>query len=68
MFSFLTIDFNYLSNAPLVPAQFNINPTKYGSDINKKCILGFRDFEVIRSNQPQFRFDLNPTVGVVDKF
>ena len=67
IFNFLTTDYYPLNTNTLGPSQFNINPSKYGSDINKKCILGFYDMEAIRINQPTYRFDLDPTLGVVDK-
>ena len=47
--------------------QFNIDIAKYGRDIDKKCILGFPNFDDIRQIQPYFLFDLDPLIGPINE-
>ena len=54
----LTIDY-YVYRGNIFPTStFNISTEKYGTDFNKKCIIGFYTIFHLNRYTPYFKFDL----------
>ncbi len=52
--------------SPFSTATIGINTGKYGLDFNKKCIIGRFQIDYFNYNKPQYMFDLDPNVGVIN--
>jgi hypothetical protein len=65
------VEFNFLSWSsqirvdPFYYNDFNI-PATYGTDLDRRCILGFNRLIDMHYNKGAFDFDLDPVNGVIN--
>lgn len=68
------VEFNFLSwsgqmrDEPFSYNDFNIPTGTYGTDLDRRCILGFNRLNDIYYDKGAFDFDLDPVNGVINPY
>lgn len=55
-----------MSNPTFPNAVVGIDTVKYGTDFNKKCILGLMEIRTFNYITPKFYYDLDPAIGLIN--
>lgn len=65
-FNFLKYNRYSVPSNPFATATIGIDTSIYGTDFNKKCIIGLPNIDTFRYSKPIFMFTLDPSVGTID--
>lgn len=65
-FNFLRYDRYGVGANPFGTATIGIDTSIYGTDFNKKCIIGLPRILTFKYSKPIYMFTLDPSVGTID--